>query len=84
MIRLAENGMIHLSNCEWMDLREGGQFSDRVQGGFWDDYTGELEEGFISVDDMNEVLSKMHVGNGIKSIQLKQDGKVAKLLLDFN
>jgi hypothetical protein len=83
-IELAENGMIHLSDCEWMDLREGGQFSDRVQGGFWDDYTGELEEGFISVDDMNEVLSKMHVGNGIKSIQLKQDGKVAKLLLDFN
>lgn len=82
-IELAENGMIHLSNCEWMDLREGGQFSDMVQGGFWDDYTGELEEGFISVDDMNEVLSKMHVGNGIKSIQLKQDGKVAKLLLEF-
>ena len=82
-IELAENGMIRLSNCEWMDLREGGQFSDRVQGGFWDDYTGELEEGFISVDDMNEVLSKMHVGNGIKSIQLKKEGNVANLLLEF-
>ena len=23
-IELAKNGMIHLSNCEWMDLREGG------------------------------------------------------------
>lgn len=54
-----------------------------MQGGFWDDYTGELEEGFISVDDMNEVLSKMHVGNSIKSIQLKKEGNVAKLLLEF-
>ena len=83
-IELAENGMLRLSNCPWNELNRDGEFSDLVQGGFWDDQTGDLEEGFISVDDMNEVLSHIEIGNGIKSIQLKQDGKVAKLLLDFN
>ena len=83
-IELAENGMLRLSNCPWVELNRDGEFSDMIQGGFWDEQTGDLEEGFISVDDMNEVLSTIRIGNGIKSIQLKQDGKVAKLLLDFN
>ena len=38
----------------------------------------------MPVDDMNEVLSHVEIGNGIKSIRLKQEGKVAKLLLDFD
>lgn len=54
-----------------------------VQGGFWDETSGELEEGFISVDDLNIVLSEMKVGNGIKSIQLKKDDDIAKILIDF-
>ena len=83
-IELAENGLLRLSNCPWVELNRDGEFSDMIQGGFWDEQTGDLEEGFISVDDMNEVLSTIRIGNGIKSIQLKQDGKVAKLLLDFN
>ena len=83
-IELAENGMLRLSNCPWNELNRDGEFSDMIQGGFWDEQSGDLEEGFISVDDMNEVLSHIEIGNGIKSIQLKQDGKVAKLLLDFN
>lgn len=83
-IELAGNGMLRLSNCPWNELNRDGEFSDMVQGGFWDEQSGDLEEGFISVDDMNEVLSHIEIGNGIKSIQLKRDGKVAKLLLDFN
>jgi hypothetical protein len=83
-IELSENGMIHLSHCEWMDLCDEGKYADLVQGGFWDDFSGELEEGFISVEDLNKVLSGMKVGNGVKSIQLKEEGDVAKLLLNFN
>jgi hypothetical protein len=83
-IELAENGMIHLSKCEWTELSDNGKYSDLIEGGFWNDDSGELEEGFISVDDMNKVLSEMYIGNGIESIQLKKEGNVAKLLLDFN
>lgn len=67
-----------------MDLCDEGKYADLVQGGFWDDFSGELEEGFISVEDLNKVLAEMKVGNGVKSIQLKEEGDVAKLLLDFN
>ncbi len=55
-----------------------------VQGGFWNDRTGELEEGFIDVDDLNLVLEDMPLEQqGIDTIQLKKEGKVAKLLLTF-
>ena len=83
-IELSENGMIHLSHCEWVDLCDEGKYADLVQGGFWDDFSGELEEGFISVEDLNKVLAEMKVGNGVKSIQLKEEGDVAKLMLNFN
>ena len=36
-IELAENGMLRLSNCPWSELNRDGEFSDMVQGGFWDD-----------------------------------------------
>ena len=83
-IELANNGLIPLSDCHYEKFSEGGAYSDLIQGGFWDENTGDLAEGFISIDDLNLVLHEIEVGNGIKSIQLKQDGKVAKLLLDFN
>ena len=83
-IELAENGMVHVSNCKYIELCDQGKFRDMVEGGFWDDSTGELEEGFVSVDDMNMLLSEIGVGNGIKAIHLKKEGDVAKLLLDFN
>lgn len=83
-IELAENGMIRLSDCEWEELSDEGAYKNIVQGGFWDDFTGKLEEGFVSVDDMNMLLSEIGVGNGIKAIHLKKEGDVAKLLLDFN
>ena len=67
-IELGENGMVHISNCKLVDLCDQGKYKDMVQGGFWDDFTGELEEGFIEVEDLNNVLSGMRVGNGIKSI----------------
>lgn len=76
--------MVHVSNCKYIELCDQGKFRDMVEGGFWDDSTGELEEGFIAVEDLNMVLAEMDVGNGIKSIQLKKEGNVAKLLLDFN
>ena len=83
-IELGENGMVHISNCGWMELGDHGKYKDMVQGGFWDETSGELEEGFISVEDLNTVLSKVKIGNGVESIQLKKDGKTAKLLLNFN
>ena len=82
-IELAENGLIHLSNCNDDSLAIDGEFSDLVQGPFWSETTGKLEEGFMEVDDMNEVLAGMEFENGVKSIQLKKDGKVARLMLDF-
>ena len=82
-IELAENGMVHISNCEYLELCDKGKFNDMVEGGFWDDFTGELEEGFIAVEDLNKVLAEMDIGNGIKSIQLKREGDVAKIMLDF-
>lgn len=83
-IELAENGMIRLSDCEWKELSDEGVYRNIVQGGFWDDFTGKLEEGFVSVDDMNMLLSEIEIGNGIEAIHLKKEGNVAKLLLDFN
>lgn len=82
-IELAKNGLVSLTNCKLPELCQGGECQDLVQGGFWDMDTGILEEGFIEVDDLNTVIAKMQVGNGIKSIQLKKEGNVAKLLLEF-
>lgn len=83
VVELAKNGMVSLTNCKLPELCQDGEYQDLVQGGFWDMDTGILEEGFIEVDDLNPVLSEMNVGNGIKSIQLKKEGNVAKLLLEF-
>ena len=82
-IELAKNGLVSLTNCKRPELCQDGEFQDLVQGGFWNPDTGILEEGFIEVEDLNLVLAKMQVGNGIKSIQLKKAGNVAKLLLEF-
>ena len=82
-IELGENGLVPLSNCQCKDLSETGAYADLVQGGFWDKATGELAEGFMDVDDLNLVLADMEIGNGVESIQLKKDGKVARLMLDF-
>ena len=83
-IELGENGLVPLSNCKHPGLNMDGMYADLVQGAFWNENTGELEEGYISVDDLNEVLkSERNIGNGISQVQLKQDGKVARLLLTF-
>lgn len=83
-IELGKNGLVPLTNCELPELKRDGAYADKVQGGFWDDSTGELEEGFISVEDLNKVLAKMKVGNGIRSIQLREEnGKIARLMIDF-
>lgn len=82
-IELAQNGLIPLSNCKYPQLMQDGEYRDLVQGGFWNDSTGELEEGFIDVDDLNLVLEDMPLEQGIDTIQLKKEGKVAKLLLNF-
>lgn len=83
-IELGENGLVPIAKCAVPELCQGGEMQSLVQGGFWNEHSGELEEGFISVEDLNEVLSGMRVGNDVKSVQLKKDGKVAKLLLNFN
>lgn len=82
-IELAENGLIPLTNCEFDELKQDGRYADFVQGGFWNQETGVLEEGFISVEDLNEVLKELYLEQGIDEIQLKQEGKVARLLLTF-
>ncbi len=82
-IELAKNGLVSITNCKLPELRQDGEYQDLVQGGFWDMDTGILEEGFIAVEDLNSVLAEMNVGNGIKSIQLKKDGNIAKIMLDF-
>ena len=83
VVELGNNGLVPLANCSIQSLSEEGEYRDLVQGGFWNSATGELEEGFMDVDDMNLVLAELDIGNGIDSIQLKKDGKVAKVLLTF-
>ncbi len=82
-IELAENGMIPMSNCKYSQLCQDGEYKDLIQGGFWNPDTGILEEGFIEVEDMNLILQEMTFEKDIDTIQLKKDGKVAKLLLTF-
>ena len=82
-IELSENGLVSLTNCNHPQLCQDGEYKDLIQGGFWDSDTGTLEEGFIDIDDLNLVLQEMSFDQGIDTIQLKKDGKVAKLLLTF-
>ena len=82
-IELAQNGLVPLSDCKYPQLCQDGEYKDLVQGGFWNPDTGILEEGFVSVEDLNWVLQKMTFDKGIDTIQLKEDGKTAKLLLTF-
>ena len=52
----------------------------------WEPNTGKFGGGFISVDSMNELLDEFNGGfeHGIKSIKMKEDGKVAKIMIYFN
>ena len=83
-VELGENGLVPIAKCSIPELCQGGEMQDLVQGGFWSSTTGELEEGFMSVDDMNLVLSEMKMQDEIKSIQLKKDGQVARILIEFD
>ena len=84
-IELGENGLIPLSNCSDKDLTQGGKYGKLVQGGFWKS-NGQLAEGYLDIDDFNEILKELYIGQGIKTVQLKRDEKnnVARLLLTFN
>lgn len=81
-IELGENGLVPLSGCGNEALAANGDYADLVQGGFWGS-DGKLEEGYLSVDDLNLVLQDIEVGNSIKSIRLKKEGNVAKVQLVF-
>lgn len=83
-IELAKNGLIPLSDCKYPKLSQDGEYKYLVQGGFWNPDTGDLEEGFIDVEDMNLLLQDMEFDKNIETIQLKKDGNTAKLLLTFN
>ena len=77
--------MIQLTNCKSPKLKETGPYADMVQGGFWEKGKGDLAEGFISVEDMNEILKGERLENGLKSIQLQEtNNNTAKLLLTFD
>ena len=75
-IELAQNGLVPLSDCKYPQLCQDGEYKDLVQGGFWNPDTG-------TVEDLNWVLQEMTFDKGIDTIQLKEDGKTAKLLLTF-
>ena len=82
-IPLADNGLIELKDINNKDFNKDGIYADKIQGGFWDEQ-GNLTNGFISIEDMNEVLANSDLGeNEFNSVQLKQDGKVAKINLDI-
>ena len=74
-----------MDGCENEDLDSDGEWSDFVEGGVWEPNTGKFAGGFISVDSVNELLSEFNNGfeHGIKSIHMKKDGKVAKMMIDF-
>lgn len=84
-IELGENGLIPLSDCKDKDLTQGGKYGKLVKGGFWKS-NGQLAEGYLDVDDFNEILKNLYIGRGIDTIQLKKDERnnVARVLLNFN
>lgn len=84
-IELNDAGLIPMDGCENEDLDSDGEWSDFVEGGVWEPNTGKFAGGFISVDSVNELLSEFNNGfeHGIKSIHMKKDGKVAKMMIDF-
>ena len=73
-IELNDAGFITMNGCENKDFDRDGEWSDLVAG------------GVISVDSMNELLDEFNGGfeHGIKSIKMKEDGKVAKIMIYFN
>ena len=77
--------MIPLSDCKDKDLTQGGKYGKLVKGGFWKS-NGQLAEGYLDVDDFNEILKNLYIGRGIDTIQLKKDERnnVARVLLNFN
>lgn len=83
VVELGSNGLVPLKDCSIQMLSQNGEYADLIQGGFWDDATGSLEEGFIDVDGLNLVLDGMEIGNGIESIHLEKDGKTARIMIDF-
>lgn len=85
-IELNDAGFITMNGCENKDFDRDGEWSDLVAGGVWEPNTGKFGGGFISVDSMNELLDEFNGGfeYGIKSIKMKEDGKVAKIMIYFN
>lgn len=82
-IELHENGLIEMSACDNKDFWKGGEYADLIEGGFWDERTGKITAGFISVDDLNSILQLATLDNGIKSIKLKQDGYMVRIMMDI-
>lgn len=86
VVELGENGLVPIKNCEIPELCQDGELADLVQGGFWNSGTGVLENGFIDVDDLNEVIDGLGYANeidGMSGIRLKKDGKVARIEVEF-
>lgn len=85
-IELNEAGLIPMEGCETNEFKQSGEWSDMLESGVWNKNTGNLAGGFISVDSMNDILDDFSGGfdKGIKSIHMKKDGKVAKMMVDFN
>lgn len=83
-IELADNGLIEMKECINPDFDEHGKYSEFIQGGFWDD-DGHLQNGFISIEDLNAILDTEPPMDEmeVKSIQLRKEGNMAKLLLDI-
>ena len=84
-IELNEAGLIPMEGCETKEFHYDGTWCDLIEGGVWNPDTNELAGGFISVDSMNDILEDFNGGfdKGIKSIHMKKDGKVAKMMIDF-
>lgn len=84
-VELNQAGLIPMEGCDTKEFKYDGSWSKSLESGVWNKNTGNLAGGFISVDSMNEILGEFDGGfdKGIRSIRMKEDGKVAKMMIDF-
>ena len=83
-IELNSSDMIPMKDCKNPKFKANGEYAEFVDG-IWNKNTAELDGGFISIDNLNAILEveKPIDDEDIKGIQVKKDGRIAKIIMDL-
>lgn len=83
-IELNSSDMMQMKDCKNPKFKANGEYAEFVDG-LWNKNTDELDGGLISIDNLNAILEVETMNDDdIKGLQVKKDGRIAKITMDLN